>query len=302
MKPAALLLLCLCLSVACAPLPRSAPVGAAIAAGFRSADDSLMAATLERGGLRISHGPITLYAPPGALTQPELAALADTLARGYRALRELLAPARGWHRYDNPRIRIYLGTRPAGALTDAGSRIFFPIAWTDESRTTLLHEMAHVFLMPRRPLAFEAGDTADVSELLRDRAFWFDEGMAEYAAQRVARQIGLPARDPWNTDYTHGLDGACRLWTAERGSTRAFTHVGTSGPPPLRSRVEIGTFYVCSESFVAFLADHIGLSTTLSLGATDDIAGRLADITPMALDQWLDAWHAKLIQEGEAGQ
>jgi hypothetical protein len=291
-KPAALLLLCL--SVACAPLPRSAPVGAAIAAGFRSTDDSLMAATLERDGLRVLRGPITLYAPPDALSPTELTALADTLARGYRALRELLAPAHTWHRYDSPRIRIYLGTRPAGALTDAGSRIFFPLAWTDESRTTLLHEMAHVFLMPRRPLAFEAADSLDVHELLRDRAFWFDEGMAEYAAQRVARQIGLPAHDPWNTDYTHGLDGACRLWTAERGSAHAFAHVGASGPPPLRSRVEIGTFYVCSESFVAFLADHIGLSTTLSLGGTDDVAARLAAVTPKTLDQWLDAWHDRI--------
>jgi hypothetical protein len=58
----------------------------------------------------------------------------------------------------------------------------------------------------------------------------------------------------------------------------------------LQTRVEIGTFYVCSHSFVAFLVDHIGLRTTLTLGATDDIDARLRQVTPSSLAEWRDRW------------
>jgi hypothetical protein len=283
----------------CARVPGVGPVGAAVATGFRTADDSLLAAGLELDGLSVTSGRVTVLAPRDSVSPAMLAALADTLRRGYDAIRELLEPARPWHRYDNPTIRIYLGTRAAGALTDARSRIFFPLSWTRESRTTLLHEMAHVFLMPSRQLAFEANQPEDVTRLLRERAFWFDEGMAEYAAQRAAWQIGFPAEDPWGTDYGAGLDAACARWHAMRGSAMPFAMVGRAGPPQLRTRTEIGTFYVCSQSFVAYLVDHIGLRTTLSLGASDDIDGRLRRITPHSLEEWRAAWRAGL--EGKQG-
>lgn len=289
------LLPALLLAAACARLPlRVEPVGAAAATGFRNADDSVLAASLETSGLRATRGRVTILAPGDALSETSLTALADTLERGYQAIDELLRPARDWHRYDRPVIRIYLGPRAGGALTDARSRIFFPLSWTRESRTTLLHEMAHVFLMPRRPMAFEAASAGEVSRLLRERAFWFDEGMSEYAAQLTARQIGFPAEDPWGTDYAAGLDAACAGWVATPGSADAFANVGKAGPPVLRTRVEIGTFYVCSHSFVAYLVDHIGLRTTLTLGASDDIDARLRAVTPKSLDEWIGAWKATL--------
>jgi len=275
------------------PLPIG-PVGAATATGFRNPDDSVLAAALEATGMRAVRGRLTLLAPADSLTGPELNALADTLERGYQALRELLRPARAWHRYDTPDIRIYLGHRPSGALTDARSRIFFPLGWVRDSRTTLLHEMAHVFLMPRRAMAFEVSDAVTVSRLLRSRAFWFDEGMSEFAAQRVARQVGFPTEDPWGTNYATGLDDACARWAATPGSVDALASVGEPGPPVLETRVEIGTFYVCAHSFVAYLVDHIGLRTTLSLGATDDVDARLRRVTPKSLEQWLEAWKESL--------
>lgn len=284
----------LLLAAACAPLPRVGTVGAAAATGFRNADDSVLAASLEAHGIRATRGRVTVLAPADSISPAALAALADTLARGYDALSELLRPAREWHRYDNPEIHIYLGTRGGGALTDARSRIFFPLEWTRESRTTLLHEMAHVFLMPKRPMAFEASNPADVAGLLRSRAFWFDEGMAEYAAQLTARQIGFPAVDPWGTNYRAGLDAACAGWHSEPGSDDPFANVGQPGPPMLRTRVEIGTFYVCSQSFVAYLVDHIGLRTTLTLGASDDVDARLRKVTPRGLAEWRTSWEGTL--------
>jgi hypothetical protein len=292
--PRAILSTALLLVTACAPLPSVGTVGAAAATGFRNADDSVLAASLEAHGIRATRGRVTVLAPADSISPQALAALADTLARGYDALSELLRPARDWHRYDNPVIHIYLGSRSGGALTDARSRIFFPLAWVRESRTTLLHEMAHVFLMPARPMAFEAGNPADVANLLRSRAFWFDEGMAEYAAQLTARQIGLPAVDPWGTNYKAGLNAACAGWRAEDGSEDSFAKVGQPGPPVLRTRVEIGTFYVCSQSFVAYLVDHIGLRTTLTLGASDEVDARLTRVTPMGLDGWSEAWTGEL--------
>lgn len=288
--PRAILSTALLLATACAPLPSVGTVGAAAATGFRTADDSVLAASLEAHGIQVTRGRVTVLAPADSISPQALAALADTLARGYDALSELLRPARTWHRYDNPVIHIYLGTRTGGALTDARSRIFFPLAWVRESRTTLLHEMAHVFLMPARPMAFEAATPAEVASLLRSRAFWFDEGMAEYAAQLTARQIGLPAVDPWGTNYKAGLKAACAGWHAEHGSEDSFANVGQSGPPMLRTRVEIGTFYVCSQSFVAYLVDHIGLRTTLTLGASDHVDSRLRKVTPMGLGEWREAW------------
>jgi hypothetical protein len=290
--PTALLLV-----VACTPLPSVGTVGAAASTGFRNADDSVLAASLEATGIRATRGRVTVLAPPDSISPAALAALADTLARGYAALSELLRPARDWHRYDNPDITIYLGTRTGGALTDARSRVFFPLSWTHGSRTTLLHEMAHVFLMPKRPMAFEASRPAEVAGLLHSRAFWFDEGMAEYAAQLTARQIGFPAVDPWGTNYRAGLDAACAGWRAEHGSDDSFANVGQPGPPMLRTRVEIGTFYVCSQSFVAYLVDHIGLRTTLTLGASDDVDSRLRKVTPMGLEEWRAAWVAELSAE-----
>jgi hypothetical protein len=288
--PRAILPTALLLATACAPLPSVGTVGAAAATGFRTADDSVLAASLEAHGIQATRGRVTVLAPADSISPQALAALADTLARGYDALSELLRPAREWHRYDNPVIHIYLGSRSGGALTDARSRIFFPLAWVRESRTTLLHEMAHVFLMPARPMAFEASSPAEVAGLLRDRAFWFDEGMAEYAAQLTARQIGLPAVDPWGTNYKAGLNAACAGWHAEDGSEDSFANVGQPGPPMLRTRIEIGTFYVCSQSLVAYLVDHIGLRTTLTLGASDDVDGRLRKVTPMGLEGWREAW------------
>ncbi len=284
----------LLLAAGCAPPPSVAPVGAAAATGFRSAGDSMLAASLEVGGMRVTRGRITVLAPRDALDHATLAALADSLARGYAALGEMFRSTHGWHRYDNPAIRIYLGSRSGGALTDARSRIFFPLEWTERSRTTLLHEIAHVFLMPRRPMAFEASDAGEVARLLRNRAFWFDEGMAEYAAQLTARQIGFPAEDPWGTDYAAGLDAACAGWAATPRSEGALANVGRPGPPLLRTRIEIGTFYVCSQSFVAFLVDHIGLRTTLTLGASDDVDARLTAVTPKSLEEWRAEWWAGL--------
>lgn len=288
------LLPALLLAAACTPRLSVGPVGAAAATGFRNADDSVLAASLELDGMRATRGRVTVLAPADSMSAAALVALADTLQRGYQAISELLRPARDWHRYDAPLIRIYLGPRSGGALTDARSRIFFPLSWTRESRTTLLHEMAHVFLMPRRPMAFETTDAGEVSRLLRERAFWFDEGMAEYAAQLAARQIGFPAEDPWGTNYASGLGAACAGWAATPGSTNALANVGQPGPPVLQTRVEIGTFYVCSHSFVAFLVDHIGLRTTLTLGATDDIDTRLRQVTPNSLAEWRDRWSQSL--------
>jgi hypothetical protein len=62
----------------------------------------------------------------------------------------------------------------------------------------------------------------------------------------------------------------------------------------LRTRVEIGTFYVCSQSLVAYLVDHIGLRTTLTLGASDDVDSRLRKVTPMGLAGWREAWSEEL--------
>lgn len=285
-----LLLLSLLPALACAPAVRLAPVGAAAASGFRNSDDSVLASVLDSSGMSVVRGPVTVLAPADSIAPARLVALADTLARGYGQLDGLLRPAESWHRRDHPAIRVYLGHRPSGALTDAGSRIFFPLQWTETSGVTLLHEMAHVFLMPARPLAFEVDDSAMVMHLLGSRAFWFDEGMAEYAASTVGEQLGMPERDPWGTDYRQGLDAACVAWRAAAGGREAFRHVGQPGPPLLRSRAEIGAFYVCSHSFVAYLVDQIGLTTTLSLGASDDVDGRLRQATHRSLEEWLHQW------------
>lgn len=160
----------------------------------------------------------------------------------------------------------YYLTDRAGISHENNGRLFL---WTSRVLAMPLisiHETTHLVLSANHS---EEDSSPEDEQQLRARAvIWLSEGLASYTACLLAPKLGIPNKSLFLKGDNSTVDDEAKEWIADKRGASVLPYVGSHGVPEniLADRANVARpFYVLSQSFVKYLVEQVGISTTGTL-------------------------------------
>ena len=127
--------------------------------------------------------------------------------------------------------------------------------------------------------------------ILRDfYSLWLREGMAEWVAKQVAKQLGkghVAFYDRKESGDAHHLTAAI---LRDNGKDLVQNLVGTNGIPEFKSSEQRRLFYIASTSFVEYLSCFLTKERLLQLYAADDTKEALEKMMGKTIEELKAEW------------
>jgi hypothetical protein len=236
-----------------------------------SADDSMRIAFLRQHGVRVERNHVIVWAPRDTLPRTRLEALADSLDRGFAAMRHYIGAPYSWQRLGGNKVTYYLAADRFISHATTYNAVFIPVSRVREGTAPLLHEAAHVLLMPNPPyFGDEFADSTEGRRLDNLRPLWLTEGLADVVAQAVWPVTGPFEGDVFNIGGLARVHQTCavRVQGSQRGA-EVTEWIGSSRRPDALfttdRQIIAPIFYACAQSFTWFLVGHVGVRAITAL-------------------------------------
>jgi len=215
---------------------------------------------LETTGVVRASTNVVAWFPAGALSDDATKEIVKRLDRGIAAAKKTIGkPA--WAFQGDPRVFFYFPDARFVAHAPGGNTAFVPLWRIRDDEAPWLHESLHLLL------ATPGGDWLARDDADTRMPLWFSEGLPDALAIQISESEGLRHFSPLWTVPASGLDELCRTELDSAAGKKALPFIGAPGK--LKDlfgpdRVTYAKpFYVCSASFVRFLAKPRGFAPLL---------------------------------------
>jgi len=221
---------------------------------------------------------VTVFFPGDRMPEAQMTQFARLVDQGVRDVESYLTRDAAGVRLETTRLTFFVSDRvPISRAW--GRRVALPLRRVETGSAPYLHEVAHA-LVPGR-----------------SRETWLSEGFASYVECWVAENVGGYAANVFSSAGNAGIDRDALRHLRTRDGLNALSYIGREGTPDGfeedRQRVA-PPFYVLSQSFFKYLAEHAGLPETVSLLDVEHAAPALERATGRPLDSWKADWLAHL--------
>jgi hypothetical protein len=153
--------------------------------------------------------------------------------------------------------------------------VFFSTKRFEKSALPYLHETTHL--------------------ILRDfHSLWIREGMAEWVAKQVARQLGKGHVPFYDREESHDAHHITADILQQNGEGFVQSLVGTNGIPEFKNSEIRRLFYIASTSFVDYLSCFITKGRLLQLYFADDTKEALEKMMGKSMETLKNEWIAAI--------
>lgn len=218
-------------------------------------------ADLEATGVVRTAANVVAWFPAGALSDGAMREILSRLDRGIAAAKKTIRkPA--WAFEGDPRVFFYFPDARFVAHAPGGNTAFVPLWRIRDDEAPWLHESLHLLL------ATPGGDWLARDDADTRMPLWFSEGLPDALAIQISETEGLRHFSPLWSVPASGLDELCRTELDSAAGKKALPFIGAPGKlkdlfGPERVTYAV-PFYVCSVSFVRFLAKPRGFAALLT--------------------------------------
>lgn len=216
---------------------------------------------LETTGVVRTAANVVAWFPAGALSDEATKDIVQRLDRGIAAARKAIGkPA--WAFSGDPRVFFYFPDARFVAHAPGGNTAFIPLWRIRDDEAPWLHESLHLLL------ATPGGDWLARDDADARMPLWFSEGLPDALAIQISESEGLRYFSPLWSVPSSGLDELCRTELGSAAGQKVLPSIGAPGKlkdlfGPERVTYAV-PFYVCSVSFVRFLAKPRGFAPLLT--------------------------------------
>jgi len=263
---------------------------------FRARETEHVAALAGDKGAHASAGRITVHVPAGAMSNEELAGLAERLNRGFDGLVSFTHSPRAWQRVPEKVDYYFHADLFISHADPLAGRVFIAFPRLENGQAPVLHEATHVLLFPSREYGAAHPEIFDPSI---KGSTWLGEGLPSYVGFSVARQTGIVEGDPLSGSTLDDVDAICAQSLASPVGAEIEPYIGAPGEPAALSsrarRLEVAPgFYACATSFAKFVAERIGVVALVDSLIALDSEAQIAKSAGIGVDALRAAWRKKI--------